>query len=304
MSTENKKQKRKVDVVVVSDTHLGTYGSRAKELLNYLKTIEPGTLILNGDIIDIWQFKKRYFPKAHMKVIKYITSLVTKGVDVYYITGNHDEMLRKFSGLDIGNFKLVNKLVLELDHKKAWIFHGDVFDVTMEHSKWLAQLGGVGYDILIMINTLVNWFSEKILGRGRISFSKKIKNSVKSAVKHINSFEDTAAEIAFQNEYDYVLCGHIHQPQQRTIINKNNSKQSVEYLNSGDWIENLTALEYHDKKWKIYHYNQDEIAQKLGPTDHDNDDDLGKADLKNKDLFQELIKEINVIECKKNIEEN
>ncbi|MDO3694861.1 UDP-2,3-diacylglucosamine diphosphatase [Wenyingzhuangia sp. chi5] len=296
MPTTKKKHKRKVDVVVVSDIHLGTYGSRAKELLNYLKTIEPKILILNGDIIDIWQFKKSYFPKPHMKVIKYITSLVTKGTEVYYITGNHDEMLRKFVGFQIGNFQLVNKLVLELDGKKAWFFHGDVFDVTMQHSKWLAKLGGVGYDLLIMINTLVNWISEKILGRGRISFSKKIKNSVKSAVKHINNFEDTAADIAFLNEYDYVICGHIHQPQHRTIVNDKN--QSVEYLNSGDWIENLTALEYHKKKWKIYHYQEDEIAQKLNPTDHDHENDLGKADLKNKDLFQQLMQEMNVIDKK------
>ncbi|NIJ44992.1 UDP-2,3-diacylglucosamine pyrophosphatase LpxH [Wenyingzhuangia heitensis] len=297
MPTSKKKQKkRKVDVVVVSDIHLGTYGSRAKELLNYLKTIEPKKLILNGDIIDIWQFKKRYFPKPHMKVIKYITSLVTKGTEVYYITGNHDEMLRKFVGFEIGNFQLVNKLVLELDGKKAWFFHGDVFDVTMQHSKWLAKLGGVGYDSLIMINTLVNWISENILGKGRISFSKKIKNSVKSAVKHINSFEDTAAEIAFLNEYDYVVCGHIHQPQQRIITNDKN--ESVEYLNSGDWIENLTALEYNKKAWTIYHYQEDLIAQKLQPTDHDHENDLGKADLKNKDLFKELMKEINVIDNK------
>ncbi|MGY6647250.1 UDP-2,3-diacylglucosamine diphosphatase [Wenyingzhuangia sp. IMCC45574] len=298
MSQEVNSEKRKVEVAVISDVHLGTYGSGAKELLNYLKTIEPKTLVLNGDIIDIWQFKKIYFPKTHMKIIKYITSMITKGVDVYYITGNHDEMLRKFVGFDIGNFKLLNKLVLELDGKKAWIFHGDVFDVTMKHSKWLAQLGGLGYDLLIMINTLANWISEKILGRGRISFSKKIKNSVKSAVKHINSFEETAAGIAFQNEYDYVICGHIHQPQQRTIANKNNNKQTVEYLNSGDWVENLTALEYNDKEWSIYYYNNDEIAKKLNPTDLDTENDLGKADLKNKDLFQELIKEINVVEKK------
>ncbi|MGY5353864.1 UDP-2,3-diacylglucosamine diphosphatase [Wenyingzhuangia sp. IMCC45467] len=296
MPTTKKKHKRKVDVVVVSDIHLGTYGSRAKELLNYLKTIEPKTLILNGDIIDIWQFKKSYFPKPHMKVIKYITSLVTKGTEVYYITGNHDEMLRKFVGFQIGNFQLVNKLVLELDGKKAWFFHGDVFDVTMQHSKWLAKLGGVGYDLLILINTFVNWISENILGKGRISFSKKIKNSVKSAVKHINNFEDTAADIAFLNEYDYVICGHIHQPQHRTIVNDKN--QSVEYLNSGDWIENLTALEYHKKKWTIYHYQEDEIAQKLNPTDHDQENDLGKADLKNKDLFQQLMQEMNVIDKK------
>ena len=292
MPTNKKKHKRKVDVVVVSDIHLGTYGSRAKELLNYLKTIQPKILILNGDIIDIWQFKKSYFPKSHMKVIKYITSLVTKGTEVYYITGNHDEMLRKFVGFQIGNFQLLNKLVLELDGKKAWFFHGDVFDVTMQHSKWLAKLGGIGYDFLILINTFVNWISEKILGKGRISFSKKIKNSVKSAIKHINNFEDTAIDIAFLNGHDYVVCGHIHQPQQRTITNNKNEK--VEYLNSGDWIENLTALEYHNKKWKIYHYQEDEIAKKLKPTDHDHENDLGKADLKNKDLFQELIKEMNV----------
>jgi len=297
MTVSPKKKKRKVDVVVISDIHLGTYGSRPKELLSYLKTIEPKKLILNGDIIDIWQFKKRYFPKPHMKVIKYITSLVTKGTEVYYITGNHDEMLRKFVGFEIGNFKLVNKLVLELDDKKrAWFFHGDVFDVTMQHSKWLAKLGGVGYDFLIVINAFVNWISENILGKGRISFSKKIKNSVKSAVKHINNFEDTAAAIAFENEYDYVICGHIHKPQQRTITNDKN--QSVEYLNSGDWIENLTALEYHQKKWSIYHYHKDETAKKLKPTDQDHENDLGKADLKNKDLFQELIKEITVINKK------
>ncbi len=289
-----KKQKRKVEVVVVSDIHLGTYGSRAKELISYLKTIEPKILILNGDIIDIWQFKKRYFPKPHMKVIKYITSLVTKDTEVYYITGNHDEMLRKFAGFEIGNFKLVNKLVLELDHKKAWFFHGDVFDVTMQHSKWLAKLGGIGYDLLIVINTFVNWISENVLKKGRISFSKKIKNSVKSAVKHINNFEETAASIAFEKGYDFVVCGHIHQPQQRTITNAKN--QSLEYLNSGDWIENLTALEYNHKRWKIYNYQEDKIAQKLKPNEHDQENDLGKADLKNKDLFNELIKEINNVE--------
>lgn len=286
-----KKQKRKIDVVVISDIHLGTYGARAKELLNYLKTIEPKTLILNGDIIDIWQFKKRYFPKSHLKVLKYITSLVTKGTEVYYITGNHDETLRKFAGFEIGNFKLVNKLVLNLNGKQAWFFHGDVFDVTMQHSKWLAKLGGIGYDTLIIINTFTNWISENILGKGRISFSKKIKNSVKSAVKHINNFETIAAEIAFENQHDYVVCGHIHQPQQRIISNKKN--QSVEYLNSGDWIENLTALEYNHQKWSIYQYQNDAIAQKLKPNEYDEDNDLGKAELKSKELFQELIKEIN-----------
>ncbi|MBP7156838.1 MAG: UDP-2,3-diacylglucosamine diphosphatase, partial [Flavobacteriales bacterium] len=182
------KEKREVELVVISDVHLGTYGCRAEELLNYLRTIRPRTLILNGDIVDIWQFSKSYFPASHMKVIMYITKLLSRGTEVYYITGNHDELLRKFEGFSIGGLKVVNKLVLDLHGEPAWFFHGDVFDVTMEHSKWLAKLGGKGYDLLIMINTVVNWFGKRF-GTGRISLSKRIKDSVKGAVKHINDFE-------------------------------------------------------------------------------------------------------------------
>ena len=167
---------RKIEILVLSDVHLGTYGSHAKELLIYLKTIKPTIVILNGDIIDIWQFSKRYWPKSHMKIVKYLINGLSKKVKVYYITGNHDEMLRKFVGLKMGSFKIVNKLVLSLpDNKTAWFFHGDVFDVTMQHSKWLAKLGAVGYDTLIIINRVVNFISEKIFKRGKLSLSKKIK---------------------------------------------------------------------------------------------------------------------------------
>jgi UDP-2,3-diacylglucosamine pyrophosphatase LpxH len=176
---------------------------------------------------------------------------------VHYITGNHDEMLRKFKGFQLGNFKILNKLILTIDDKKAWIFHGDVFDVTMKHSKWLAKLGGKSYDMLIILNTFINWIS-KLFGYGKLSLSKKIKNSVKSAVKFINNFEETASDIAIDNKYDYVICGHIHQPEIREI---SNLKGSTTYLNSGDWIENLTALEYKNNKWSLYEYAKDEIAR-------------------------------------------
>ena len=110
-------EKRPMEICILSDLHLGTFGCQAKEVLNYLKSIQPKTLILNGDIIDIWQFSKRYFPESHMQVIKCITSLLSKGTKVYYITGNHDEMLRKFKGFSLGSFKIVNKLVLPLPFK-------------------------------------------------------------------------------------------------------------------------------------------------------------------------------------------
>lgn len=274
-------KKREIEVLVVSDVHLGTYGCHADELLSYFKSVKPQTVILNGDIIDVWQFRKRYWPKSHMKVVKYVMGWISKGVEVYYIPGNHDEMVRKFVGFDISNFKITNKLVLELDGKKAWFFHGDVFDVTMQHSKWLAQLGAVGYDLLIYINSFVNFIS-RLMGRGKISLSKKIKDKVKSAVKFINNFEITATDIAINNKYDYVVCGHIHQPE---IKNYTNHEGSVTYLNSGDWVENLTALEYNKGEWKLYKFTEDKNIK------HFIKEDANEAFLSNAQLFDNLVKE-------------
>ena len=272
--------------MVISDIHLGTYGCHAKELIKYLKSVKPKKVVLNGDIIDIWQFSKRYWPKSHMKVIKLIMEWITKGVEVQYITGNHDEMLRKFVGFKLGSFSIANKLILDVDGKKAWVFHGDVFDVTMQHSKWLAKLGAVGYDFLILLNRAVNFFSRK-LGYGPMSMSKKIKNSVKSAVKFINNFEQTAADIAIENEYDYVVCGHIHQPEIRKISNE---KGEVLYLNSGDWIENLTSLEFYNGAWHLYHFEEDQELKQ-----QQEDIEVEEEVLENSVLFQQLVREFQMI---------
>lgn len=277
-------QRKKVEVAIISDVHLGTYGCRAPELLRYLKSIKPKILILNGDIIDIWQFSKRYFPHSHMKIIKQLFGMAAKGVQVYYVTGNHDEMLRKFEGFTMGTLKIVNKLVLELDGKKAWIFHGDVFDITMKHSKWLARLGAVGYDTLILLNAFVNFVYEK-LGKGKVSFSKKIKNKVKSAVKFIDDFEHTAAEIAISNEYDYVICGHIHQPEIRTI---RTHAGEVTYLNSGDWVENLSALEYDQGIWTLYKFQEDVSLMSDNSPEEEEDLDVGQ-------LYTNLVQEFQIM---------
>lgn len=250
-------EKRQPDVVVISDLHLGTYGCHAKEIVNYLKSISPRILILNGDIIDAWQFSKRYFPATHMQVIKEIFNLLSKGTRVIYITGNHDEIMRRYSDIQLGNFQLTDKLVMEINGKMTWIFHGDVFDASTKGSaKLIAKLGGHGYDLLILLNRCINWFL-KITGREKMSFSKKIKNGVKKAVAWISNFEQIAAELAIEKKYDYIICGHIHQPQKKLIETK---KGRVIYLNSGDWIENLTALEYSQGEWNIYHYNEKDFA--------------------------------------------
>ena len=284
-----KRKKRPVDVVVISDVHLGTYGCRAKELHNYMKSIKPAKVILNGDIIDMWQFRKRYFPKSHLRVLNRILKWVKQGVEVYYLTGNHDEMLRKFSGTKLGALSLEDKMLIDIGGKKTWIFHGDVFDITMQHSKWLTRIGAHGYDLLILINTLCNWVSEKS-GRGRISVSKAIKNSVKSAVKFINSFESVCADIAIENKYDVVVCGHIHHPEMKKI---KTDKGEVLYLNSGDWVENMTSLEFKDGQWEVFQYRDAEFES----DDFDHDDEEVENEtvmMKNKEVFDIMLKEMSL----------
>jgi UDP-2,3-diacylglucosamine pyrophosphatase LpxH len=127
----------------------------------------------------------------------------------------------------------------------------------MQHSRWLAKLGAIGYDILILINRFANFISQRIFRKGKLSLSKRIKDSVKSAVKFINNFEQTAADIGIANGYDYVVCGHIHQPEIRIITNDDGS---ILYLNSGDWIENLTALEYNTGEWQMFRFGESGIA--------------------------------------------
>lgn len=284
--SKSKFNKRQPELVVISDVHLGTFGCHAMELLKYLKSIHPKTLILNGDIVDIWQFKKRYWPKAHMLVLKQIMGMIAKGIDVYYITGNHDELLRKFTDFQLGSFQIVNQLELDLDGKKTWFFHGDVFDVSMQYSKWLAKIGGVSYDMLVRLNRAVNFILEKI-GKEKRSFSKTIKNSVKSAVKFINNFEASTAQMAIKNGCHYVVCGHIHQP----VIKKLwHNGEDVIYLNSGDWVENLTSLEYDAGEWIIYNYSNDKLAKSLNENSHHD-----KAIMKNNELFQDLLEEFNVL---------
>ena len=184
-------------------------------------------------------------------------------------------MLRKFTDFNLGSFQLLDKIVLNIDGKKAWIFHGDVFDVTMQHSKWLAKLGAVGYDTLILLNSATNWLLT-LMGRPKMSFSQKVKAKFKDAVKFINQFEQTAADLAVDKDYQYVICGHIHHAEIREIIATDNPGK-VLYLNSGDWVESLTALEYHNGKWDIFKYNPDDFKN-----DHDEEDKTDAEDLNSK----------------------
>ncbi|HKK88770.1 MAG TPA: UDP-2,3-diacylglucosamine diphosphatase, partial [Saprospiraceae bacterium] len=251
--------KKTLEIAVLSDIHLGTFGCRAKEVLKYLRSIDPEILILNGDFLDGWQFKKSYFPREHTLVINEILRKAISGTKVYYLAGNHDDFLRKFTAFSTGNICIKEHLVLQLNGKRYWFFHGDIFDASVLISPSLAKLGGMGYDLLIRINRLVDKFREGV-GKERMSFAGRVKQSVKKAVKFIDDFEKKAVHLGAQKGYDFVVCGHIHMP----VIKKFNiGEKEVTYMNSGDWVENLSALEFNGQEWRLEYFTEKVNAKQM-----------------------------------------
>ena len=278
--------KRNLDILVISDLHLGTYGSEADEVLAYLDTINADKIVINGDFVDIMLFNKRFWPSSHMKVIKYFLDLISQGKEIYYVTGNHDELMRKFLNFKIQNFKIVNQIVLDTAKGKVWIFHGDVFDFSIQ-TQWLTKLAGFLYDYMIIFNSWINKKIMRPLGQKRLNFSKTIKSNVKTAVQYFANFEMKAAEVAQKNGYKYVVCGHIHTPK---IESFNINGEQVIYMNSGDWLESLSSLEYVDNKWSIYMHKRTEQEYK-----GDND---SRIEMTNKELYKDLIAEFKILQDK------
>lgn len=282
--------KREVDIAIISDVHLGTYGCHARELLNYLRSIKPEMLILNGDFIDTWQFRKRYFPRSHMQVIQRILKMASAGVRVYYITGNHDDILRRYSDFSAGNIHLRDKLILKLKGQTCWIFHGDIFDLFIRYSPLLSRLGGKGYDWLIRLNRFINKL-RMAMGLPRMSFAKRVKHRVKEAVKFISDFENTALQLAAEQNYDYVICGHIHRPQMRV---EEVQGKKITYFNAGDWVESLTALEYKWGRWSMYEYDEADyqlVNPKLAVKEVQEDEDDGPESSPSiEEIFQQILK--------------
>ena len=278
--------KRNLDILVISDLHLGTYGSEADEVLAYLDTINANKIVINGDFVDIMLFNKRFWPSSHMKVIKYFLDLISQGKEIYYVTGNHDELMRKFLNFKIQNFKIVNQIVLDTAIGKVWIFHGDVFDFSIQ-TQWITKLAGFLYDYMIIFNSWINKKIMRPLGRKRLNFSKTIKSNVKTAVQYFANFEMKAAEVAQKNGYKYVVCGHIHTPK---IESFNINGEEVIYMNSGDWLESLSSLEYVDNKWSIYMHKRTEQEYK--------GDDDSRIEMTKKELYKDLVAEFKILQDK------
>lgn len=237
--------------IFISDIHLGTKFSKTKELLNFLKHNESENLILVGDIIDGWAIKRKFiWPQTHSDVIQKILKKARKGTEVIFITGNHDEFIRPFVPLILGNsLKICNELnYTALNGKSYYITHGDFFDSITMTKKWLAILGDYGYDLLLHLNSILNFLRKKIGVQKYWSLSKYIKDSVKSSISFINDFESVLSKHAKNKGYDGIICGHIHKAEIKNI-------EGIEYLNCGDWVESCTAIvETYEGEFKIINW--------------------------------------------------
>ena len=228
--------KRHYRSIFLSDIHLGTKGCQANLLLEFLKTHHCDRLYLVGDIIDGWRMKGRTFwPQEHTNVLRRFLTLSKRGTTVVYVTGNHDEFLRKYSDLHLGNIQLVDEAVHEnADGRRLLVVHGDEYDIVTRYHRWIAFLGDVGYEWLLRLNRWFNSLRQRF-GLGYWSLSKWVKHKVKRAVNFISDFEAAVAHECRRRGYDGAVCGHIHHAEIRDI-------DGFAYHNCGDWVESCTAL--------------------------------------------------------------
>lgn len=269
--------------LIVSDVHLGTSGSKAKELVNFLKLHSCDKLILNGDIIDGWQLKKYgTWKRKHTKFIKTVMKMIDSyGTKVIYTRGNHDDFLDQFIPLQIGKNLHIQRDYLHISNGKRYLVtHGDIFDSVTGNMKWLSKLGDVGYTLLLLINKYYNNYRKR-RGMPYYSISQKIKGKVKQAVNFISSFEESLVALAKSKHCDGIICGHIHQAANRMY-------GDIHYLNSGDWVESLTALaEDFEGNWSILYYNEtEEKYQGLHHDDESEDEVVERMEEINKLVLQ------------------
>ena len=236
MNRKPKQPGRHYRTVWISDVHLGFRGCSADYLLEFLHSFECDTLYLVGDIIDLWQIRKRpCWPQAHNNVVRTILGKAKHGTRVIYVPGNHDDPLREYDGMVFGNVEIRREVLHECaDGQRLLVLHGDEFDAVVQCSPYLAKFGAVLYGWLIELNHVVNWMRRR-LGCDYWSLAAFLKHKVKNAVQYIGNYEAAVTHAARQRDVDGVVCGHIHRAEMAQV-------DGLTYLNCGDWVESCTAL--------------------------------------------------------------
>jgi UDP-2,3-diacylglucosamine pyrophosphatase LpxH len=249
-------RKQRVRTLWISDVHLGTRDCQAEHLAAFLKRYQADKVYLVGDIIDGWKLRGgMYWPQAHTNVIRRLLTMSKRGTEVIYVTGNHDEFLRGYSSLVLGNIQLVDEAEhVTADGRRLLVIHGDQFDVITRYHRWLAFLGDSAYEFTLTLNRWLNHWRRRY-GYGYWSLSAYLKHKVKSAVSFISDFEEAIVHECVKRGFNGVVCGHIHHAEIRPM-------GEVEYMNCGDWVESCTALiEHLDGRIELYRLADDQARQ-------------------------------------------
>lgn len=243
--------------IVLSDIHLGSEFSKTYEVTNFLKSVNCDLLILNGDIIDGWRLKKnpKQWKQEHSDFFKVLMKMMEKqNTKIIYVRGNHDDFLDTLIPTSFYNISVVRDYIYESHGKRYFVTHGDVFDSITKNIRWLSKLGDVGYTMLMRINRCYNRYRTK-KGKPYFSISQMLKSKVKGAVNYISDFQETLAQMAIHKKVDGIICGHIHKA-------ANTYYSGIHYLNSGDWVESMTALvETEDGQWEILPYSKEKYEK-------------------------------------------
>ena len=253
-------ERKNIEIAIVSDIHLGSFGSNASSVNKYLRSIRPQKLILNGDIIDAWNLKFFFFPISHLETLRIIKDMAEDGVEVYYITGNHDDVLRHVGMMRQGNLQLLDRLELDVNGEKVLFVHGDQFDTSVGGKARLIAIASAKiYDYILLLNRLT-MAVQRMLGIAPSRYAKALKTKVKQAVNSLHNFEQQLMDHAIEGGFSHLVCGHVHNPR---ITSYENNHGRLTYLNSGDWVEHKTSLEYANGRWTLLDHEEQAISSTI-----------------------------------------
>jgi UDP-2,3-diacylglucosamine pyrophosphatase LpxH len=179
---------------------------------------------MNGDIIDAWHLRRQGgWNKSHTHFLRAVLRKMEKeNTEIIYLRGNHDDILDRFIPIQLDNFLITNELIHKTKRGNYLVVHGDGFDHVTTNHPWIAHLGGIGYNLLL---------------------------KVKSAVSFVGKYEEQLQELAKAKGCKGIICGHIHSPANKLV-------GETHYLNSGDWVESMTAiLEYDNGDFEVISYD-------------------------------------------------
>ncbi|MEK7481922.1 MAG: UDP-2,3-diacylglucosamine diphosphatase [Patescibacteria group bacterium] len=204
----------KIDTFIVSDIHLGSAVSRAKELLSVLKAHNFDRLILLGDIFDDLNFSN--LEKDHWELLSYIQELSNpkRNIEIVWVLGNHDELIFKVISHFIG-ITVTQEYIWKYKNEKYLAIHGHQFDRFLANNKFVSDIASFIYIIL---------------QRSSLRLSRFVKRASKKWLRLSEKIAQGAARHAFKMGVRYVFCGHIHREAAEII-------SGVNYFNVGCWTD-------------------------------------------------------------------